>query len=148
MLFQFGTDDPVLILLSVLIGTIIVTLVLYIVVRLIESEQRANDKIWMIVLIAFLTVFIVPIILSAIGLVFSQIGNLVAGIRDIIDGGGQNYLVAMVPIFGFLILLAINKFLLDISWESALWISLVLLFLLYLMFCILPELSRMFIPLQ
>ena len=139
MLFQL--DPAVMLILGIIIGTIIVTLVLYLVVRIIESEHRANDKIYMIILEAFIAVFILPIILGAIGTVLGAIGDLVAEIRNLLDpGAGANYVVLLVPIFGFLILLALTKFLIDISWESALWISLILLFILYIIYSIVPEL--------
>ena len=138
MLFQL--DPAVTLILGIIIGTIIVTLVLYLIVRIIESEHRANDKIYMIILEAFIAVFILPIILGAIGTVLGAIGDLVAGIRSALDDGGVNYVVLLVPIFGFLILLALTKFLIDISWESALWISLILLFVLYIIYSIVPEL--------
>ena len=138
MLFQ--EVDALILILGIIIGTIIVTLVLYLIVRIIESEHRANDKIYMIILEAFIAVFILPIILGAIGTVLGAIGDLVAGIRNAIDDGGTNYVVLLVPIFGFLILLALTKFLIDISWESALWISLILLFVLYIIYSIVPEL--------
>ena len=138
MLFQ--DTDAVMLILGIIIGTIVVTLVLYLIVRVIESEHRANDKIYMIIFEAFIAVFILPIILGAVGEVLGAIGDLVADIRNALDDGGVNYVVALVPIFGFLILLALTKFLIDISWESALWISLILLFVLYIIYSIVPEL--------
>lgn len=138
MLFQ--DTDAVMLILGIIIGTIVVTLVLYLIVRVIESEHRANDKIYMIIFEAFIAVFILPIILGAVGEVLGAIGDLVADIRNALDDGGVNYVVTLVPIFGFLILLALTKFLIDISWESALWISLILLFVLYIIYSIVPEL--------
>ena len=92
MLFQ--DVDAMMLILGIIIGTIVVTLILYLVVRIIESEHRANDKIYMIILEAFIAVFILPIILGAIGAVLGAIGNLVAEIRNLLDGGGVNYVVA------------------------------------------------------
>jgi len=134
------SPDTLMLVLGIIIGTIIVTLILYMVVRIIESEHRANDKIFMIILEAFIAVFILPIILGAVSTVLSVIGNIPMAIRDALDGGGVNQLLALVPIVGFLILLALTKFLIDISWESALWISLILLFILYIIYSIVPEL--------
>ena len=134
------SPDTLMLVLGIIIGTIIVTLILYMVVRIIESEHRANDKIFMIILEAFIAVFILPIILGAVSTVLSVIGNIPMAIRDALDGGGANYLIMLVPIVGFLILLALTKFLIDISWESALWISLILLFILYIIYSIVPEL--------
>ncbi len=139
MLFQFS-GDPIILILGIIIGTIIVSLILYLIVRIIESEHRANDKIYMIILEAFIAVFVLPIILGAISMVLSAIGSIPEGARNLIDNGGANYLVQLVPIFGFLILLALSKFLIDISWESALWISLLLLFVVYIIYSVVPEL--------
>ena len=136
MLFQ----DPIILVLGIVIGTIIVTLILYLIVRIIESEHRANEKIYMIILEAFIAVFILPIVLGAIAAALGAIGGLVAEIRNALDGGGVNYVLQLVPIFGFLILLALTKYLIDISWESALWISLILLFVIYILYSIVPEL--------
>ncbi|MFX1274873.1 MAG: hypothetical protein ACFFBP_16670 [Promethearchaeota archaeon] len=140
-----GSFDPLYYVIAIIIGTIIVTLVLYIAVLLIESRQRAKDKVFMIIIIALITVIVLPIILGAIGYVFEGLGNVLVSIRYAIDQRGYNHMIYMVPIFGFLILLAVNKYLLDISWESALWITLILLFVLFLMFTILPELEQNFI---
>lgn len=137
--------DTVMYLIAILIGTIIVTLVLFLAVMLIESNQRAKDKILMIIIIALFTVVVLPIIMNAIGYVFSAIGDSLVSIRYAIDQNGANHMIFMVPIFGFLILLAVNKYLLDISWETALWITLIVLFVLFFMFCLLPELEANFI---
>ena len=85
-------------------------------------------------------------IMNAIGVFFGSLGDAAASVRTAIDNGGRNYLIYMIPIFGFLILLVVNKFLLDISWESALWISLILLIVLYIIFCFLPEIAENFVP--
>ena len=138
--------DTVMYLLAILIGTIIVTLVLFLAVMLIESNQRAKDKIIMIILIALFTVVILPIVMSLIASIFGVIGDSLASIRNAIDNGGRNALIFLVPIFGFLILLVVNKYLLDISWETAVWITLIVLFVLFFMFCLLPELEAAFVP--
>ncbi len=143
MLFQ--QTNALMYVIAILIGTIIVALVLFLAVLLIESKQRAKDKLLMIIIIALFTVVILPIIMNAIGLVFSAIGDSVASIRNAIDNGGRNHMIFMIPIFGFLILLAVNKYLLDISWETALWITLIVLFVLFFMFCFLPELESNFV---
>lgn len=137
--------DTVMYLIAILIGTIIVTLVLFLAVILIESKQRAKDKIFMIIIIALFTVVVLPIIMNAISLVLNAIGDSLASIRNAIDEMGVNHMFFLVPIFGFLILLAVNKFLLDISWETAVWITLIVLFVLFFMFCLLPELETNFV---
>jgi hypothetical protein len=136
---EFPTSSLILIL-GIIIGTIIVALVLYLIVRVLESEHKAKDKIWMIVIEAFIAVFVLPIILGAIASVLGEIGNLLADLRNALDDGGANYLIMLTPIFGFLILLVLTKFLIDVPWDNALWISLVLLFVLYIIYCLVPEL--------
>ncbi|MBN1802749.1 MAG: hypothetical protein JW891_14660 [Candidatus Lokiarchaeota archaeon] len=139
--------SAVYLILGIVIGTIIVTLILFIIVMLLESKTKAKDKIFFIVLIAFLAVFLLPIVMNAIGAALGAIGDLFAAIRNVFDPGeGRNYLVYLVPVFGFLILLVINKYLLDIEWDMATWISLILLFVLYIMFCVVHELSDFFVP--
>ncbi|GAH83757.1 unnamed protein product, partial [marine sediment metagenome] len=39
-----------------------------------------------------------------------------------------------------LLLLGFTKFLIDISWEHALWVSLLTLFILYIIYSLIPEL--------
>jgi hypothetical protein len=137
------TTSSIILILGIIIGTVIVALVLYLIVRVLESESKAKDKIWLIVLEAFIAVFVLPIILGAIASVLGAIGDLVAGLRNALDGGGSNYLIMLTPIFGFLILLVLSKFLIDVPWDNALWISLVLLFILYIIYSIVPELYNL-----
>ena len=94
----------------------------------------------MIIILALIIVLFLPVVLNAIGMVLSAIGDALAGIRDAIDGGGQNFLVFLVPVFGFLILLVLVKFLIDLPWDNSVWVSLLLLFLLYILFSLVPEL--------
>ncbi|MFW9988635.1 MAG: hypothetical protein ACFFC3_08270, partial [Candidatus Odinarchaeota archaeon] len=129
-----------LFILWLVLATVIVTLILYIVVILLESKTKASDKKFLIILLAFIIVLLLPIILNAVRLVLGSIGDALASIRDAIDSGGQNYLVNLVPVIGFLILLVLVKFLLDIPWDNSVWISLLLLFILYVFYCLIPEL--------
>ena len=138
MLFQ--DTDAILFILWLVIATVVVALIIYIVVILLESKTKASDKKFLIILLAFVIVLLLPIILNAVGLVLGAIGDALASIRDAIDGGGQNYLVLLVPVIGFLILLVLVKFLLDIPWDNSVWISLLLLFILYVIYSLIPEL--------
>lgn len=138
MLFQ--DTDALLFVLWLVLATVIVALIIYIVVILLESKTKASDKKFLIILLAFVIVLLLPIILNAVSLVLGAIGDALASIRDAIDGGGQNFLVLLVPVIGFLILLVLVKFLLDIPWDNSVWISLLLLFILYVIYCLIPEL--------
>ncbi len=138
MLFQ--DTDALLFVLWLVLATVVVALIIYIVVILLESKTKASDKKFLIILLAFIIVLLLPIILNAVGLVLSAIGDALASIRDAIDGGGQNFLVLLVPVIGFLILLVLVKFLLDLPWDNSVWISLLLLFILYVIYSLIPEL--------
>lgn len=140
MLFQGNSD--VIFIVSLIIATILVTLFMYLAVRAIESKPKASDKKLMILLAAFLAVFILPIIANAIGTVLGAIGGVIASIRDVIDGGGANQLTRLVPIIYFLMLFIVVKYLVDIKWENSVWVSLLTLFLYYILLCLIPELGQ------
>ncbi|MBD3196000.1 MAG: hypothetical protein GF317_13160 [Candidatus Lokiarchaeota archaeon] len=139
MLFQL--ESSLIFILGLIIGTILLGLIIYIVVILIESKHKASDKVLMIFLLALIAILILPPVLGAIGQVLGAIGNVFAGLRSAIDGGGDNYVTQLVPIIGFLILLILTKFFIDIRWETAVWISLVTLFFLYILLSLIPELD-------
>jgi len=135
MLFQ-GDDSTIIFVLGLIIATIIVALVIYITVILVESKHKASDKVIMIILLALIIVFLLPIILNAIGQVLDAIGKPLAEIID----PPNNYLMNLVPIIGFLLILVLTKFFISVDWESALWVSLLALFILYIIFTIVPDL--------
>ncbi|MFW9826246.1 MAG: hypothetical protein ACFFEY_01350 [Candidatus Thorarchaeota archaeon] len=138
MLFQ--NAEPWVFIIWLIIATVIVALITYIVVLLLESKTKASDKKFMILLLALIIVLLLPVVLNAIGMVLNAIGNALASIRDFFDEGGENFLVQLVPVIGFLILLVLVKFLIDIPWDNSVWVSLLLLFLLYVLFSLVPEL--------
>ena len=129
----FLIDGTVLFILWLIVATVVVTLILYIAVLVIVSKTRASDKKFIILLLAFICVLIIPIILSAIDSVLGAIGSVIAF-------SGQNHLPNLTPIIGFLIILILVKFLIDISWDKAVWISLLTLFILFLLYTMVPEL--------
>ncbi|MFX0154521.1 MAG: hypothetical protein ACFE9Q_08345 [Candidatus Hodarchaeota archaeon] len=126
--------DPTLeFVLSLILATIIVTLILYIAVILIVSKTKASDKKFLIILLAFICVLVIPLVLGAIGSIF--------GIFSQIPWSDGNYLTLLIPIVGFLIVLVLVKFLLDVAWDHALWISLLTLFVLFLLYTLIPGLA-------
>ncbi|MHA2399931.1 MAG: hypothetical protein ACXADU_13730 [Promethearchaeota archaeon] len=135
MLFQ--TNDILFFVLWLILATIIVTLILYIAVLVIVSKTKASDKKFLIVLVAFLCVLVIPIILGAVNRVLADIGNPIAAAV-----GSGNYLTLLTPIIGFLIILVVVKFLLDVAWDKAVWISLLTLFILFLLYTLLPGLAN------
>ncbi len=131
MLFQM---DPTLwFILWLILATIIVTLVLYIAVLLIVSKTKASDKKFIIILVAFIVVLVIPLVLGVIRTAF--------GIFDSIPWSDGNYLQLLIPIIGFLIILILVKFLLDVAWDNSVWISLLTLFILFLLYTLIPGLA-------
>ena len=131
MLFQ--GEATLFFILWLILATVIVALIIYISVLLIGSKTKASDKKFLIILLAFICVLIIPIILGAINSVLGAVGNLIAF-------SGSNYLTQLTPIIGFLIILILTKFLIDLSWDQAVWISLLTLFFLFLLYTMIPEL--------
>ena len=139
MLFQDDVE-PVFFIIWLILATIIVALIIYIVVLLLESKTKASSKKFMILFLAFLIVLVVPIVLNAVTAVLAAIGDALAELRNAIDDGGFNYLILLSPVIGFLLLLFLVKYLIDLPWDNALWVSLLLLFILYVLFTLVPEL--------
>ncbi|MHA1985856.1 MAG: hypothetical protein ACW98D_04360 [Promethearchaeota archaeon] len=133
MIFQIGQGDPLLFVVWLILATVIVALILYLAVLLIVSKTKASDKKFLIILLAFICVLVIPLILGAIGSVFGVFSN--------IPWSEGNYLTLLIPIIGFLIILLLVKFLLDVAWDSALWISLLTLFVLFLLYTLIPGLA-------
>jgi hypothetical protein len=77
---------------------------------------------------------VIPLILGAIGSIFS--------VFDGIPWSDGNYLTLLIPIIGFLIVLVLIKFFLDVAWDNALWISLLTLFVLFLLYTLIPGLAQ------
>lgn len=131
MLFQW--ESTLFFILWLILATVLVALIIYISVLLINSKTKASDKKFLIILLAFLCVLIIPIILGAVNNVLGTIG-------DLIDFSGRNHLTQLTPIIGFLIILILTKFLIDLSWDQAVWIALLTLFFLFLLYTMIPEL--------
>ena len=140
MLFQDGDAEPWVFILWLILATVIVALIIYIVVLLLESKTKASDKKFMILILALIIVLLLPVVLNAIETVLSAIGDALADMRNAIDDKGQNLVVLLVPVFGFLILFVLVKFLIDIPWDHSVWVSLLILFILYILYSLVPEL--------
>ncbi|MFW9784192.1 MAG: hypothetical protein ACFFFB_18070 [Candidatus Heimdallarchaeota archaeon] len=136
MLFQPTTSDILFFVLWLFLATVIVALILYIAVLAIVSKTKASDKKFLIILVAFLCVLVIPIVLGAVNTVLSAIGVPIAAAV-----GSNNYLTLLTPIIGFLLILVLVKFLLDVAWDKAVWISLLTLFILFLLYTLLPGLA-------
>jgi len=130
MLFQ---AEALLFVLWLILATVVVALIIFIAVLLIVSKTKASDKKFMIILLALICVLIIPVVLSAIDSVLGAIGSVIAF-------SGQNHLVRLTPIIGFLIIFVLTKYLLDVAWDNSIWISLLTLFFLFLLYTLIPGL--------
>ncbi|MFX0038296.1 MAG: hypothetical protein ACFFCY_03540 [Promethearchaeota archaeon] len=130
MLFQL---EALFFVLWLILATIIVALIIFIAVLLIVSKTKASDKKFLIILLAFICVLIIPIILAAIDTVLGTIGDYIAF-------SGQNHLPRLTPIIGFLIIFVLTKYLIDVAWDNSIWISLLTLFFLFLLYTMIPGL--------
>ena len=139
MLFQ--DTEPLFFVIWLILATVIVFLIIYIVILLLESKTKASDKKFLIIILAFIIVLLLPVVLNAINEILTAIGDTLADIRNAIDDGGVNYLTSLTPIIGFLILLVLVKFLIDLPWDKSVWVSLLILFILYVLYCLIPELN-------
>ncbi|MFX0134285.1 MAG: hypothetical protein ACFFDN_11635 [Candidatus Hodarchaeota archaeon] len=131
MLFQM--DPTLLFVIGLILATIIVALILYIAVLLIVSKTKASDKKFLIILLAFICVLVIPLVLGVISTVFGVFGQ--------IPWSDGNYLMLLVPIIGFLIIMILVKYLLDVAWDHSVWISLLTLFFLFLLYTLIPGLA-------
>ncbi|TFG00419.1 MAG: hypothetical protein EU541_02280 [Promethearchaeota archaeon] len=143
MLLQQDVEQALITLLGILIGTIVIALILYLATLVIISSRKARDKVILIIIEALITVLILPLVIGVIASVLGELGTVLAALR--VDGGGDpSFLPRLAIIFGFLILLAMTKFFLDTTWGSALWISILTLFVLYILLTLVPELYDLF----
>jgi len=131
MLFQI--PEALLFVLWLILATVIVALIIFITVLLIVSKTKASDKKFLIVLLAFICVLIIPIVLTAIDQALGAIGGVIAF-------SGTNHLPRLTPIIGFLIIFVLTKYLLDVAWDNSVWISLLTLFFLFLLYTLIPGL--------
>jgi hypothetical protein len=132
-------DNVFLFILWLVIALVMIYLVLFISVIIGESKERAKEKTLMIVILGLIILFAIPFLRSIFSLVLNFLGEGLASIRNFIDGGGQNYLGALVPILLFLVILVLVKYMLTVEWDNAIWISLIMLFILYVMYSLFPE---------
>ncbi len=133
----------VLTIVFILIATIFLWLALWLATRIIVSKDFGNRKKIMLLITALLMVLLVPIVTGLIVSIISLPGDLMVWLRNLIDGGGRNYVGGMAPIIAFLIFLIILKFLVGMEWRHTIWVGLIGIFLLYLFYSLLPELDFM-----
>jgi len=135
ILQNLGLDPTIEYFIWLIIGVIILTLILWLAVRIIVSKTKAKDKKWMIMLLSIIALIVLPLISGVI----AQLLNLIGRIPELLPWG-QNYLILLVPIVEYLLFLILVKYLISIEWGNAVWVSLLGLFLLYLLYSFFPVL--------
>lgn len=120
----------------VIIG-VIISLIIFALVLRFESKQKALEKKYMIILSSFILVMLLPLFFGVMAFLLQILGDSLILLR--FDNGGNNFLINLVSVSGFLLILVFNKYLIDISWEKSLWISILTLTVLYLIFSLIPE---------
>ena len=135
MLFQIEV-----LLLNVLwlaLGTIILSIIVFLLLFKLESKEIAFEKKYMIILASFIITLILPLFLGVISILLQVLGDFLIILR--FDYGGNNYIIQLASIFGLILILMLDKYLLDITWDKSLLISLLTLLVLYIIYSLIPE---------
>ena len=135
MLFQIEV-----LLLNVLwlaLGTIILSIIVFLLLFKLESKEIAFEKKYMIILASFFITLILPLFLGVISILLQALGDFLIILR--FDYGGNNYIIQLASIFGLILILMLDKYLLDITWDKSLLISLLTLLVLYIIYSLIPE---------
>lgn len=141
MLLQFEPLQLVYILLT----TIFLWLMLWLATRFIVSKSFASDKKVMLLLTALLAVLLVPIVAGLIVSILDFVGQGAAWLRNVITPGVASSQVGqMTPIIAYLIFYFLLKFMVGMDWKDTLWVSLIGIFLLYVLYSALPELTQFY----
>jgi hypothetical protein len=135
MIFQLNLNPTVEFIVWLIVGTIILGLFIYLAVWFIVSKTKAKDRLLMEFLAAFLGLLLLPVVAGAIGYVLDAIGSIPEALT-----WGHNYMGGLVPIVQYLLFIIIVKFLISIEWGNAVWITLIALFLLFLLYSFFPVL--------
>ncbi|MHA1620244.1 MAG: hypothetical protein ACTSVZ_13290 [Promethearchaeota archaeon] len=137
-------QTEILTIVYILVASILLWLMIWLASRLIISKSYASDKKFMLLIAAIVLVILIPFVGSGAGYILSLIGNLFAGLRDLITPGqGRNFVVQLVPIVVFFVFMLILKLLAGMDWRDTTWISFLSLLLLYCLYSLVPELDFM-----
>ncbi len=130
-------------LVFILIASILLWLMLWLATRLIVTKSFASDKKFMLLIAALLTVVLVPLVAEAIMYVLNFAGEGMRLLRNLVDpnNGGSNYIGNLAPIIAFLIFYFLLRILVRMDWKDTLWVSLIGIFLLFMLYSLVPELD-------
>jgi hypothetical protein len=120
----------------------ILGLFIWLATRWISSKTKAKDKLVMIFLLALVMVLLIPLLEGVLSLVFGYIGDAVNWPARQLTflGGTANFLGALVGIIIFLVFMVFVKLFINETWTNSVWIALLSLFLLYLLYTLIPVL--------
>ena len=135
MIFQLNLNPTIEFIVWLIVGTIILGFFIYLAVWFIVSKTKAKDRLLMEFLAAFLGILLLPVVAGAIGTVLDAIGSIPALLP-----WGENMIGGLVSIVQYLLFIIIIKFLISIDWGNAVWITLIALFLLFLLYSFFPVL--------
>ncbi len=142
MILQLQGLDILYFILWVILATMLLGLFIWLATRWISSKTKAKDKILMIFLLALVMVLLIPLLEGLLATVFGFIGDIVnwPATQLTFLGGPANYLGALVGIIIFLVFMVFVKMFLNETWSNSVWIALLSLFLLYLLYTLIPAL--------
>ncbi len=140
---QLGSTAEILFfILWVVVATMILGLFIWLATRWISSKTKAKDKIVMIFLLALVMVLLIPLLESVLAVALGAIDSVVGWPATQLSflGTGGGYLLALVGIVVFLVFMVFVKLFINETWSNSVWISLLSLFLLYLLYTLIPAL--------
>lgn len=143
MILQFGSTSEILFfILWVVVATMLLGLFIWLATRWISSKTKAKDKIVMIFLLALVMVLLIPLLEGLLHTVLIAIDSVVGWPASQLPflGSGGGYLLALVGIIIFLVFMVFVKMFLNETWSNSVWIALLSLFLLYLLYTLIPAL--------
>jgi len=142
MILQLQGLDILYFILWVILATMLLGLFIWIATRWISSKTKAKDKLLMIFVLALVMVLLIPLLEGLLDTVFGFIGDFVNWPARQLTflGGAANFLGALVGIIIFLVFMVFVKMFINETWSNSVWIALLSLFLLYLLYTLIPVL--------
>lgn len=142
MILQLQGLDILYFILWVILATMLLGLFIWLATRWISSKTKAKDKIVMIFLLALVMVLLIPLLEGLLSLVLGWIDGVVGWPASQLSflGSGGGYLLALVGIIVFLVFMVFVKMFINETWSNSVWIALLSLFLLYLLYTLIPAL--------
>lgn len=129
-----------MLIIAIVVATILLWLMLWLATGWIVSKSYAQNKKVLLLVAALILVIVVPILAGLVAVVLNAIGNGIASLRNLIDGGGANMVGVLVSVISFLLFMIILRLIVGLDWKDTTWVSLIGLFLLYCLYSFFPEL--------